>query len=702
MATYRSASNPFIKSNLTTSNTLTTTATSSSNNNNNKPKKEAPGMAKPLVQTKQTNEYHNGVDTSDSSNLMLSFDESTEKQNEKKGNSVDIANIDCCNKEIKIQNHKVKNEDKLNHEEAAIHASTPCCSVSFESDVISATLKNLTDEVVRSELQESKTELENNTEQISSEKSNCSMKHNTVRVAQAGYSYNNLDNEEQEDEEDVLENDPAPMEQDTRQHQHIELIKKLRLQLRDLEKYAYERGQLDEVPPSILAERQSVILNSIKSRLSLSIEVDELDKLELDELKKQVDKEIHNVMDPLITKEHLLNQLKTQLSDLERYISHLHGTIGKIHDKNTCSCQLHGCSSSPTTNDEFSDNHEANNLHQLQHSTSGFFKSSSLTSNDVQTKTSRLIRNLVTQLICTDIKLQERVKKEKACEDQFSQNHDIDSWSTKEVKAVLKVPKFHDDAAWTLHIDKVILATDSLVNLFTLEPQYQKSSESRHIDESLVESVVRRQLIPAIRDLLSYGLIDLNSLPRSTSYASLLFNPYYLLSTLTCFPSFQNSQHGSNNEKKSVTHDKYHVWTVIQDYYESRNEPQFKSSSVKTLSQSFNLGATNNGPIKITSKQAFLIAVEDIIETLAKCKPNGPESHFREFIYTGLNRRKLSTWLRLVFKNKSVIRRYYHNFSFVCMPDKMDKFLTTLDLINQFEFKLKSDVESIEQYVNAF
>lgn len=418
-------------------------------------------------------------------------------------------------------------------------------------------------------------------------------------------STDNLSIAEQQDNEDEpdIDNELPPMEKDDRRHQHIELIRKLRLQLRDLERYAYERGELDLVPPSVLAERQTVIIDTLKEKLSLNICLDEIEKLGLDELKKQVDKQVHDLIDPMITKEHLLSQLKTQLTDLERYIAQLRLSNRKSHDGESCSCQLHGCLSNsgemPTPPE----------------------------SSDGQVK-------------------------------------------------------YNDDAAWSLHIDRIVLAVDSLVNLFTLEPQYRRTSD-KSIDENLVESVVRRQLVPAIKDLLSYGLIDPSSIPRPNSYISLLLDPYYLLSSFTCFPTSQKASNG-----RYLMGDKPHVWDVINDYFCSRNEPEFKTSSVKTLSQSFNLEPSISGPIKITSKQALLIAVDDIIETLSKCKPNGPESHFRAFIYTALNRSKLSTWLRLVFKNKSTTRKYYHNFSFVSQPDKMDKFLRIIEGLHQIEFNL--------------
>lgn len=491
---------------------------------------------------------------------------------------------------------------------------------------------------------------------------------------------------------DAKADDLAPMSKDSRQHQHIELIKKLRLQLHDLESYAYERGDLEQVPSSVLAERQTVILNSLKKKLPLNIDEDRLERLELEELKSQVDKEISELIDPLITQDHLLSQLKTQLTDLERYISHLHKKLGKDIDKRAmegdCSCNMHGCST-PS-------HHTSSATFELL---DGDQRPSTIMSNDTLPKTSRLIRGLMTQLICSDIKIQEAAKIEKDfCRYPGNSVQCLQRTTSRSSNnSTIKRPQYHDTAVWNMHIDRVSLATDSLANLFGIEPGC-KTKPLEQIDESLVESVVRRQLVPALRDLLAYGLIDPNPITRPT-YRSFLFDPYYLISSLTCLPG---SQSNSQQEATSLPIDKIHVWNVIEDYFNSHNEPEFKTSSVRTLSQSFNIKPSMDGPIKVTSKQALLIAVDDMIERLSRCKPNGPESHFKLFVYIALNDRKLASWFRIIFKSKTVLRKFYHNFSFVNQPDKMEKFLQVIDVLNQIEFKLNTNFGMVDQFVSAF
>lgn len=72
-----------------------------------------------------------------------------------------------------------------------------------------------------------------------------------------------------------------------------ELISKLKDQLEDLEKYAYETGEMSCIPSSMLLERQSVIIEQLKGRLPLNL--DEMDKLSPEDLRRQVDQALRDV-----------------------------------------------------------------------------------------------------------------------------------------------------------------------------------------------------------------------------------------------------------------------------------------------------------------------------------------------------------------------------------------------------------------------
>lgn len=101
-------------------------------------------------------------------------------------------------------------------------------------------------------------------------------------------------------------------------HQH-ELIEQLKMQLDDLEKYAYESGE-PVLPQAIIVEKQKIIIDELKQKMNLSFNELDLPQLSPDELRQQVDAAFGKFVSPLKMKEQLVAQLKTQVNDLERFI----------------------------------------------------------------------------------------------------------------------------------------------------------------------------------------------------------------------------------------------------------------------------------------------------------------------------------------------------------------------------------------------
>lgn len=95
------------------------------------------------------------------------------------------------------------------------------------------------------------------------------------------------------DEGDNENNDDRSHKLDRQREKQKELMTKLKTQLEDLEKYAYETGDVNVIPSSMLIERQSVIIEQLKGKLSLNL--DEMDRLSPEELRKQVDQALRDV-----------------------------------------------------------------------------------------------------------------------------------------------------------------------------------------------------------------------------------------------------------------------------------------------------------------------------------------------------------------------------------------------------------------------
>ncbi|CAL8114914.1 unnamed protein product [Orchesella dallaii] len=112
-----------------------------------------------------------------------------------------------------------------------------------------------------------------------------------------------------------------------------DLITQLKGQLEELESYAYQTGDAG-LPQSVLLERHKIVVDQLKNRLNLN--VDELEKLSDQDLRYQVDQAISEIVSPLKMKEQLVDQLKTQITDLERFIQYLHGET--TSDVKKCAC----------------------------------------------------------------------------------------------------------------------------------------------------------------------------------------------------------------------------------------------------------------------------------------------------------------------------------------------------------------------------
>lgn len=124
-----------------------------------------------------------------------------------------------------------------------------------------------------------------------------------------------------------------------RRTQQRELIDRLKGQLRELEQYAFENGEAG-IPQDVLLERQRVILNELKTRMNLELDEQDYHQMTPECVKQQINLALDQLISPLKVKEHLVAQLKTQVADLERFISYLQND-GSKHKKCSCGCAYH-------------------------------------------------------------------------------------------------------------------------------------------------------------------------------------------------------------------------------------------------------------------------------------------------------------------------------------------------------------------------
>ncbi|XP_036395226.1 RUN domain-containing protein 1-like isoform X2 [Megalops cyprinoides] len=106
-----------------------------------------------------------------------------------------------------------------------------------------------------------------------------------------------------------------------------ELIIQLKTQLDDLERFAYQEGSYDSLPQSMVMERQRVIIDELIKKLDVNLNED-IGKLSPEELRQRVDAAIAQIVNPARVKEQLVEQLKTQIRDLEMFINFIQDEVG--------------------------------------------------------------------------------------------------------------------------------------------------------------------------------------------------------------------------------------------------------------------------------------------------------------------------------------------------------------------------------------
>uniref|UniRef100_A0A8D2DWE7 RUN domain-containing protein 1 n=1 Tax=Sciurus vulgaris TaxID=55149 RepID=A0A8D2DWE7_SCIVU len=130
---------------------------------------------------------------------------------------------------------------------------------------------------------------------------------------------------------------------ETQREKQKELILQLKTQLDDLETFAYQEGSYDSLPQSVVLERQRVIIDELIKKLDMNLNED-ISSLSTEELRQRVDAAVAQIVNPARVKEQLVEQLKTQIRDLEMFISFIQDEVGSPLQTGggPCECKASG------------------------------------------------------------------------------------------------------------------------------------------------------------------------------------------------------------------------------------------------------------------------------------------------------------------------------------------------------------------------
>ncbi|XP_006814724.1 RUN domain-containing protein 1-like [Saccoglossus kowalevskii] len=432
-----------------------------------------------------------------------------------------------------------------------------------------------------------------------------------------------------------------------KREKQVELISQLKKQLDDLETYAYKEGT-GGIPQNTVLEKQTIILEELKEKLDLNLE--DFDKLSTEDLKRTVDAAVGKIVNPAKVKEMVIDQLKSQIGDLERFISFLQGEAtspGPLGNEN-CDCAVHGgkgkedgvsddspeCCISPQIHNGDTDKSREKNIRVLKRALTVL----------------QLVA--VTQFGCGASKLRENPppdkNTEKGCEELLKRLE-------KAVDYVYELARVHLHEAPPSDND---YTSDS-----------EETPWTRPLDEVTIG--VRRKLAPALRDLFQHGLMKMS---RNRS----------VMLPISCLVP-----------RASKVSTKIHAWEVLVEYYEMKNGLRYTSSPARKLSQSFKLDII--GGAAITGKQTLLTAIDSVRASHEPLK-RSLDSQFKAFVCEGLNEHKLATWCRLLARTPSIIDMHYTSWSYM-QKTGFEKAIQQLDRLTPLNFYLPSDL-AIRQFHN--
>lgn len=432
-----------------------------------------------------------------------------------------------------------------------------------------------------------------------------------------------------------------------------ELIEQLKSQLEDLETYAYETGDADALPTSKVMEKQKVVLEELKHKLDLNLE--NFDSLSAEELRQVVDHAVGQIVNPAKVKEKLVDQLKTQIVDLERFIEFLQGEaaspgpLGKerclcpMHEDGPgTSCRGHGnAGSSGDSKSKFNFGPGATEDSNRQQA-----RLSNESATNIMKKALTVLQiYVISQLGCGSRDFKRNLLKKTA-----RGNH----WGDLRAKLELAINKCIEVAEQQKQDAKE--DTDT-------EDYSSDSDELLHQSSPALVQAVRRDLAMALRDLMQHGLMEVG---QSSS-----------LVPFGCFP----------NRSAQATR-MLHAWDLFLKFYEMKHGREYNESPARKLSQSFHLDMV--GGKAITAKQTLLGAIDTVINSHTPFK-RSEDTHLKAFVCMALNERKLVTWMRLLFRTQTLIDTYYQDWSYVARTGFEDA-LRSLERLLVINFNLPVDL----------
>lgn len=421
-----------------------------------------------------------------------------------------------------------------------------------------------------------------------------------------------------------------------------DLIFQLKTQLDDLERFAYQEGSYDSLPQSVVMERQKVIIDELIKKLDVNLNED-IGNLSPEELRQRVDAAIAQIVNPARVKEQLVDQLKTQIRDLEMFINFIQDEVGN-----------------PLLSD---------GGHSQQPQAAGTNARAPGAKKKVDPEQAQKMRETGLQLIQKALAvLQIFAASQFGC----APGHVPQSMWPQESAG-------HDYGPLLQRLEAAVERVRVLGSCRqpSLEHVVNYTSNAALGPRDELTACVRKELALALKDLLAHGLFS----PSQTM--SLVLAP------ISCLLPYRPAPQTM------------HPWELFVKYYHSKNGKAFVESPARQLSQSFSL-PVGGGPVTVTPKQSLLWAVHTVLKEHGRYK-RGPDTEFKALVCMALNEQRLVSWLNLLCKSGTLIHPHYQAWSYMAQTG-FEGALRILGRISHLKFNLPVDlaVRQLKNIKDAF
>uniref|UniRef100_H3AFN3 RUN domain-containing protein 1 n=1 Tax=Latimeria chalumnae TaxID=7897 RepID=H3AFN3_LATCH len=427
-----------------------------------------------------------------------------------------------------------------------------------------------------------------------------------------------------------------------------ELIVQLKTQLDDLERFAYQEGNYDTLPQSVMMERQRVIIDELIKKLDVNFNED-IGSLSPEELRQRVDAAIAQIVNPARVKEQLVDQLKTQIRDLEMFINFIQDEVGSppLPQHGHCSCSTHGKGDCKHTNAKMPSGNSKVEPEQA--------KKMRETSLHLMRRALAVLQIFaVSQFGCATGQIPRGLwQQDEANQDYAPLLQKLESSVDKVRQLALKRQQPNEHVISYSSIQDISLGGK---------------------DE--LTTAVRKELAMALRDLMSHGLY------MSSQGMSLVLAP------ISCLLPFSSSPQTM------------HPWDLFVKYYNTKNGRAFVESPARKLSQSFALPVT--GGAVVTPKQSLLTAVNTVLTEHDPFKRSA-DSEFKALVCMALNEQRLVSWVNLICKSGVLVQNHYQPWSYMVQTG-FESALNILSRLSNLQFSLPVDlaVRQLKNIKDAF